>query len=587
MTLQYLGPDPIEVEIADLLAKVAAGQAPKDLETRRVDFKEEAARRLPGGAIGPGASQNRTAAEALAPEVACLANTPGGGALVVGIANDGQRIGTQLEPEWLRHELFTMSDRQLTVDVRAALFEGVRLLVLRVPEALEPIRHRNRINRRVDDHCVEVDAASWWEGRLHRLGYDWSAQPSTHPPTAARSASLERARQFLSDSGEGTALDLAAASDADLLRRLNAVGEGGMLTNAGALLFVGRDSSAIDYIRRDAPGGDSAIRLRKPGLGLLEELYDVEQAIAAANPAVHVATGLAIGQIRQLPRLAVREAIVNGVVHRDWQTPNPTTVEHTGATLVVSSPGGFVGGVTPENIITHPSEPRYRALAEMMASLRVAEREGIGVDRMVREMIRVGYPGPEIEELLGPRVRAALVGGQVDEVWLRFLSGLTPASAGNDLDVLLVIRHLVAAGWTDARRAAPQLQRNTVEANAVLERLGQVRAAGGARVIVRVVGTPDSDPPAWRLSDEARSLFARRMSAVLGPAARPALAAGWARARGRISTTELGDVVGVAVNAVGGVLRTLEADGVLKPSRGNRAGRSFHYLSADDTPLPQ
>lgn len=581
MTLQYLGPDPLDDEITALLVRVAAGEAPKDLESKRVDVKEEAGRRLPGGAVAPGAAQNRAAAEAVMPEAACMANTPGGGALILGIADDGALIGTALDPEWLRHELYTLSDRQLTVDVRAAMFSDVRLLVLRVPEALEPIRHRNKIKWRVHDKCVEVDAASWWEGRLHRLGHDWSAQPSAHGAAKARPAALDRARQFLRDSNEGPALALADATDADLLRRLNAVSAEGMLTNAGALLFVGRDSSAIDYLRRDAPGGDSAIRLRKPGLGLLEELYDVVQAIAAANPAVHVATGLSVGQIRQLPLAAVREAIVNGVTHRDWRTPAPTTVEHTGANLVVSSPGGFVGGVTPDNIITHPSEPRYRSLAEIMASLRVAEREGIGVDRMVREMIRVGYPAPHIEELAGPRVRAVLVGGRVDEPWLRFLSGLRPASAGNDLDALLVMRHLLSAGWIDAARAAPVLQRNAVEADAVLERLALATTGQGDPVIVGVAGTPDPDPPAWRLSNPVRRLFAARMRSVLGPTARPALAADWARARGRISTTELGDIVGVAVNAVGGVLRSLENNGVLKPSRGNRAGRAFHYLPVE------
>lgn len=48
--------------------------------------------------------------------------------------------------------------------------------------------------------------------------------------------------------------------------------------------------------------------------------------------------------------------------------------------------------------------------------------------------------------------------------------------------------------------------------------------------------------------------------------------------RGRISTTELGDLVGVAANAVGPLLRSLEDEGLLTPSRANRLGRGFHYL---------
>lgn len=126
---------------------------------------------------------------------------------------------------------------------------------------------------------------------------------------------------------------------------------------------------------------------------------------------LHSGNGLAKGQHRAIPPGAAREAMVNGVVHRDWLSPMPTTIEHTGDVLTVTSPGGFPGGVGPENIITHPSSPRYKSLAEAMASLRLAEREGIGVDRMIRDMVTLGRPEPEISEIAGPAVRVALLGG--------------------------------------------------------------------------------------------------------------------------------------------------------------------------------
>jgi ATP-dependent DNA helicase RecG len=74
----------------------------------------------------------------------------------------------------------------------------------------------------------------------------------------------------------------------------------------------------------------------------------------------------------------------------------------------VSSPGGFVEGINSGNIITHPSRSRHGALTALLAALRVAEREGIGVDRMVRDMIRVGLAPPLVEKVDGPMVRTAL-----------------------------------------------------------------------------------------------------------------------------------------------------------------------------------
>lgn len=58
-----------------------------------------------------------------------MSNTPGGGALVLGAANDGT-------------------------------------LIITAPQAIEPIRWKGRVTWRVDDRCVEVDLATWHEQRI-------------------------------------------------------------------------------------------------------------------------------------------------------------------------------------------------------------------------------------------------------------------------------------------------------------------------------------------------------------------------------------------------------------------------------------
>lgn len=118
MTLGFLGPDPIEQQIGEVLRRIAAGASPADIETQQVDCKEERGRRGPGGTIVPGVAENEDAARHLVAEMACLANTPGGGAIIVGISDDGLRIGTELDAEWLRYRIYQLSNRALTVDVR-------------------------------------------------------------------------------------------------------------------------------------------------------------------------------------------------------------------------------------------------------------------------------------------------------------------------------------------------------------------------------------------------------------------------------------------------------------------------------------
>ncbi|PZF79577.1 ATP-binding protein [Jiangella anatolica] len=554
---------------------LVAGRAPRDIELLNIDVKEEPGRRAPDGSVLPGGAENEGAAKYLAGELTCIANTPGAGAILLGVADDGARIGTALGAEWLRHRIFELSDRRLTVDIRVGDLGGTRVLVLRPPEAVEPIRWNGRIRWRVADHCVEVDAATWMAGRLHRGGFDWSAQRSGYRLDDVQPSAVEVARRFLSQAAsDPAAADLAAATDNDLLRRLNVVDGDGRLTNAGALLFVTTQGPAIDYLRRDHPGGDSTVRVRREG-PLLVQLSEVETAAAASNAIVQVAEGLVRGQVRKLPQSAVREAIVNGVVHRDWTTAAPVVVEHVGDTLTVTSPGGFIAGITPENIITHPSAPRYQSLAEAAASLRLAEREGIGVDRMVASMLALGHERPDISELPGPYVRAVLLGGPPDQIWTGFLAGISPSTVARDVDLLLMLDHLCGHGWIDSRQAAPLIQRGEAEAEAAIGRLAEA-IFFEYRIVAEVAGVPAGEPTAWRLSDLAGEWLSYRLRYRQGEA-RQRMILDWARARGRVSSTEVADLAGVAQNYAGKLLTELERQGYLEPGRANRSGRGFFY----------
>ena len=326
---------------------------------------------------------------------------------------------------------------------------------------------------------------------------NWSDQPSGRTLNDVSPAACEVARRYLRESnGDEAGTNLVDATDADLLRRLNLVRDSHHLTNAGSLLFVETPWPGVDYVRRDVPGGDSTLRIEGTG-PLLTQVHEVERAGEVSNRVTHTAEGFAHGRIRAIPARTLREAIVNGVVHRDWLSPRPTTIEHIGDTLTVTSPGGFLGGVTPDNIITHPAVPRYRSLSEAMAALGLAEREGIGVDRMVRDMLAIGRPAPVISEIDGPYVRVTLLGGDPDAVIVALVAALAPARAGS-VDSLLLIEHLTRHGWVDADTAAPVLQRpSRTEAEEAIRRLADAHLDFGDSVSVMapVQGIPPPPPP--------------------------------------------------------------------------------------------
>lgn len=575
MTYSFLGPDPVDAQVDAMLGHLAAGGVPDGAESAQVDVKEEAGRRGRGGVLLPGSAQNEAAARQLAGEMACMANTPGGGALIVGFADDGEPIGTELSPDWLRHRIYELTGRALTVEVREARVNGTRVLVLRSHQAIDPIRVDGRLRWRVGDACVDIDPTTWHAGRILLSGIDWSAQLSGHTLADVNPTAVSIAHRYLLAAGDGRAAELVEVSQEDLLRRLNVVNGEGRLTNAGSLLFVGTPTVGIDYIRRDVPGGDSTLRIRgdQP---LLEQIWMVDQAAMASNRIVHVPTGLAHGQFRVLPERAIREVIVNGVVHRDWLSTEPTLVEHIADTVVVTSPGGFVGGVGPGNIITHPSVPRYRSLAEAVASVRIAEREGVGIDRIVRDMLAIGRPMPEIVEIPGPFVRVGLIGGDPDREMLDFLARLRPRIAVDSVDLLLMVQTASQSGFIDVAAAVPVVQRPWAEAAAAIDH-AMTATIDGDPLFVPVAGVPSAHDPAWRLGDAAAGVLSSRMDRVRSAENRPDLVMAWARHRGRVSSSELADIGGVSVQTASAALRHMADAGALIPAGTQRTGRGFHY----------
>ena len=245
---------------------------------------------------------------------------------------------------------------------------------------------------------------------------------------------------------------------------------------------------------------------------------------------------------------------------------------------------GVIGGVNAGNIITHPSQPRNRALAALFAALRIAEREGIGVDRMVRDMIAIGYRPPSIEEIPGPHVRTALFGESLDEAWIRFVGRIEPDEARGSLTVLLLLREVVASSWFDVATAAPLLQLNAAETAEAIHVFAQL-TVDGAPLVAPVTGVPAAQEPAWHLALTAASALTSDDATVGRPRPRPdraTVALSWATARGRVSSTELASILGVSQPATNRLLQSLRDDGLLVPSRAAQTGRGFFYRPVGD-----
>lgn len=97
------------------------------------------------------------------------------------------------------------------------------------------------------------------------------------------------------------------------------------------------------------------------------------------------------------PRRALHEAVINALVHRDYEAAHPVRVTAFGDRIEVVSPGSLHSAVDPEAFRAGRASATWRnqALAWFLVKLQLAQAEGQGIATILRSMRQEGCPAPE------------------------------------------------------------------------------------------------------------------------------------------------------------------------------------------------
>jgi len=560
-----------------LTTAVMAGGTVNDHEGQILECKEDPSRRSHDGVLGAGDPKSDLTAKTVSDAVACFGSADGG-IVVLGV-DDKQRgpaafVGTPVDTAWLRNRI-----RQLVgieAYIQAHTIATNRVVTITVDPSPVPVSDTsNRYRKRQGRDCHEMTARELGEFSIDRTTADWSAARTPHTSADAAPAAMAQLRTWLRSTSETSREALANLDDAALLRSLGLVGGDGHLNRAGELLVVdlpGRES-LIDLSCRSAPGADTEKRIDPQETALATVLGQVEAAIKDRVPTFQKAAGLVVGQIPALPERTVRESIVNAVMHRDWAQRQPVRVELEGTQLTVTSPGGFLPGVSEKTVITTPAKTRNTTLASAMRVLRLAEQEGSGVDRMFRENVRVGLPTPEIHQLPdATAVRCSLVGGEPDIAVMNVVSSLGQPY-DNDIDVLLILDTLEKQPDINATGLRPIIQKGQNESDAALKR------ARDAGLIVETARIGH-----YRLTDIHRQTLVRRLPYLRrSAAAYEAIVRGLLEAHGEIRSRDIVELLGVSRPTASRVLSAAVDNGLLvkKPSP-DAVGAGVFYVATHE-----
>ena len=194
----------------------------------------------------------------------------------------------------------------------------------------------------------------------------------------------------------------------DHLIEIGAMTEDGTPTVAGMLLF-GKHPQAflpqsgivfVKFLGTDARGRDGLagygrrVEIDGPLARMIERTWSLlteEMQIEA------VVSGLRRKEMSEYPPFAVREALVNSVCHRDYRlSGRRVEIRMYQDRLEVISPGGLPGYITLDNIVDEHFSRNPRVVAGLF-QWGYIEELGLGIDRMIEEMLEHGHAAPDFE----------------------------------------------------------------------------------------------------------------------------------------------------------------------------------------------
>ncbi len=456
-----------------------------DLETHWLDFKAWTGTR----------EDLKTAVE----YAVCMANADGG-AVVFGVEDKTQGraaihgAGNYNLDHW-RQQIYNLTRPNLSVELdELTVPEGTgKLLVVRVPKGSSPPygTAAGLFKKRVGKNCLPLDPQSFLRARVATGAVDWSGEPAEGVEVEDLDVvEIARAKNVLRRINPES--ELLKVREREFLTGLGAL-RGGKVTHTGLLLF-GRERTIIErcpqhqvhYVYQTQP--TSVARNDSFRSGLLNVLEQIEHAFSGpANPEHELSVGIHKLRIPAFSLESVREAVLNAVTHRDYLDPSEVLIRHAPRELVVTSPGGFLANISPQNILRAEPISRNRALAEAFEKLRLVERAGTGRLRIFIPLLSYGKRLPQYESD-GTRVTLRIYDGSCDERMARLVAKWREDGRAIDLDGLLILTYLREHAFIDTLSASEllQLPRNAVRGvldqfaqptTGILERRGRTAAA--------------------------------------------------------------------------------------------------------------
>jgi len=331
------------------------------------------------------------------------------GYLVIGVNDRGATVGLTVTDQLLKNLGALRSAGNIqpmpVLAVSKMTLPGAEVAVVEVmPSDMPPVRYKGRVCIRVGPRkaiASEQDERILTERRIARA-HSHDASPVSDATLADLALPL-----FAAYRQEVVAADIIAQNHRPMEDQLASLrfydNRNGHPTVGGILLFGSNPrfflpGAYVQFLRlpgsslTERPSDQSEISgdllsvLRELDLRVKHNIETRLETISALKEKL----------VFDYPEVALRELLVNAIMHRDYQSNTPVRFYWFADRIEIASPGGLFGEVTRETL-TRRSSYRNPVIAESMKALGYANRFGYGIQRAQAALEENGNPAAEFE----------------------------------------------------------------------------------------------------------------------------------------------------------------------------------------------
>ncbi len=325
-----------------------------------------------------------------------------GGTLVIGRNDQGKAVGIPDAAKLLEDLPNKVRDvLGIMVDVNLLHEEGKELLEIHVEPYPSPVSYKGEYHFRSGSTKQELKGAALSQFLLRKQGLHWDGVPV--PRLALNDCNPVALQWFRDKAAKSGRVDELVLADTDtaLLASLQ-LEDGEHLKRATALLF-GKDPERFvpgAFIKLGFFVTDDDLRYQDE---IHSDLFAQVEKTLDTLRAKYLKAYISYAGLQRLetflfPMLALREALLNAVMHKDYSSGIPIQISVYQHKIVLWNAGQLPERWTLEKLMgKHPSHPFNPLLASAFFRAGYVESWGRGIEKMRRECANHGAPAPAFD----------------------------------------------------------------------------------------------------------------------------------------------------------------------------------------------